>query len=67
MILSFGLCLGSYIDDTHHQTNYDQPDEHFGDMKLAPQPSPFSWPQRTFDVDDYGPRDNDESGDNEVT
>ncbi|KAK7271574.1 hypothetical protein RJT34_27596 [Clitoria ternatea] len=68
MFVSFGLCLGSYLEDTYLLTNYQherlmkQNKEHFSTMKRAHQSTPLSpstRPHRIVNVDDYGAKAND--------
>ncbi|KAL9321744.1 hypothetical protein ACSQ67_009797 [Phaseolus vulgaris] len=72
MFLSFGVCFGSFLEDTYHLTNYQHysikpNNEHFGSiMKRAYGSTPSARPQRRISVDDFGAKANDGRDDTEA-
>lgn len=72
ILVSFGMCFGSYLEDTYHLTNYQRysmkPNyKHFGIMMTRAYGSTLSTrPQRKVNVDDYGAKSNDGRDDTKV-
>ncbi|XP_027343054.1 polygalacturonase [Abrus precatorius] len=64
VFVSFGLCLGSPLEDTYHLTNYQhysrpgrlmkQNHQHFGTMQKGHGSTQSTMPHKTVNVDDYG-------------
>ncbi|TKY49602.1 Polygalacturonase protein [Spatholobus suberectus] len=71
MFVSFGVCFGSYLEDTYHLTNYQRysikpNNEHFGIMTRAYGSTPYTRFQGRINVDDYGAKANDGRDDTEA-
>ncbi|RDX91646.1 hypothetical protein CR513_26341, partial [Mucuna pruriens] len=71
MFVSFGVCFGSFLEDTYHLTNYQRysmkpNNEHFGIMARAHGSTPSTRSQRRINVDDYGAKSNDGRDDTEA-
>lgn len=76
LLVSFALCFGSHIEETHHQTNHQHytggmlmkpiRHEHFGIMTRAYGSTPSPRSQRTVNVEDYGAKANDGKEDTKV-
>lgn len=75
ILVSFGLCFASYIEETHFQTNHklyngrfmNPKYEQFGAKARPYRPSIApTRSQKTVNVNDYGARANDGQIDNKV-
>lgn len=76
ILVSFGLCFASYLEETHFQTNHklyngrfmNPKYEQFGVMARTHRPpiAPYR-SQKIVNVNDYGAKANDGQIDNEVT
>lgn len=71
MFVSFGVCFGSFLEDTYHLTNYQRysmkpNNEHFGIMTRAYGSTPSTRSQRRINIDDYGAKASDGRDDTEV-
>ncbi|KAH1137418.1 hypothetical protein AAZX31_10G084100 [Glycine max] len=71
MFVSFGVCFGSFLEDTYHLTNYQRysmkpNNEHFGIMTRAYGSTPSTRSQRRINVDDYGAKTIDGRDDTEA-
>uniref|UniRef100_K7ME93 endo-polygalacturonase n=1 Tax=Glycine max TaxID=3847 RepID=K7ME93_SOYBN len=71
MFVSFGVCFGSFLEDTYHLTNYQRysmkpNNEHFGIMTRAYGSTPSTRSQRRINIDDYGAKASDGRDDTEA-